>query len=603
MVDKQSKSFSIESNDLTIEDIFHEFYMVPDYQREYVWTREHVDKLLFDVYDEFYDEQGRLMQGPEYFLGSLVVCKNNSGIYHLIDGQQRMTTIYLLLCCARDLLIQCGATPPNWLNTQIKFVSADPITGDDIERARLTLQYDDSDGILEKIVLADEPVSQLPQKTESVKKIISAYNTIKEFFRINLGHEPNTIKQFVVSFTKRIKLIRIETPTITNALKVFETINDRGIGLTSMDLLKNLLFMKTPQDKYPTLKIKWKGLVDILDQANEKPLRFLRYFIMSHYKIDQTKGLREDQIYDWFVINADKSGINTDPILFCDGLIECAKAYANFINSKDVYGQDNYYLQNLTHLSGALRQHFILLLAARHLLPELFNKLSSAIEDLIFCYIVTRETTKTFERNFARWSEDLRNTNDEVELNHFIDKYITKDILGRVNSFKFAFQELTFENIQQYRIKYILAKLTQHVEELAWNNPTHRNLGMYIASTVEIEHILPQTSNEMLLSEFDNPNEYDEYKIKLGNLTLLEKTLNSSINNEVFSKKVVAYEKSAFLLTKSIAIDPGFGANTQLNRAVKDLKQFDDWTSDCIIIRQEMLTNLALRVWHIPTIS
>ena len=464
-------AFKIESNDLSIADIFKNFFSVPDFQREYVWEREHVEKLLEDVLDEFYDEEGRQVQGPEYFIGSIVTYRDADGIFQLIDGQQRMTTIYLVLCAARDAIRIAGDQPTRVLQAQISDVYADPQTGDDIERHRLTLQYEDSDGILEKVVTAERPVSALPESTESVRKILSAYQTIREFFRVNLQDDPAEIKRFLVAFTTRIKLIRILTPTITNALKVFETINDRGVGLNAMDLLKNLLFMRMSHADYPKLKDRWKTLIDVLDGCGEKPLRFLRYYIMSHHEIDYHRGVREDEIYGWFVKNADACGINDDPLGFAETLIKCAQAHANLLASKDSQGNDNRYLRNLALLGGALRQHYILLLAGRHLPRPLFEKLCAAIENLFFCYIITREPTKMFERTFARWSPDLRKCADETALDDFLDRYIVKDMRGRVDRFDFAFRELTQNGIQQYRMRYILAKLTQYIEEGAWAAP------------------------------------------------------------------------------------------------------------------------------------
>lgn len=79
-------SLKIESQDLTVGALFKDFYSVPDFQREYVWQREQVEKLLQDLYDEFYDESGNVIPGPEYFLGSIVVCKAEDGTFQLIDG-------------------------------------------------------------------------------------------------------------------------------------------------------------------------------------------------------------------------------------------------------------------------------------------------------------------------------------------------------------------------------------------------------------------------------------------------------------------------------------------------------------------------------------
>jgi len=595
-----TETVKIESQDVTVGALFNDFFSVPDFQREYIWEREQVERLLQDLYDEFYDEQGRIMQGPEYFLGSTVACKAEDGTFRLIDGQQRITTLYLILCVIRDIFRSAAAPRSKVLDSQIADAAIDPRTYAEVERYRVTLQYEDSDGVLEKIAAGSTPVNLIPETTASVRKILSAYRDIQEFLSTNLDTDPQRLREFHGVLTTRVKLIRILTPTIANALKVFETINDRGVGLNAMDLLKNLLFMKTVSADYRKLKERWKKLVDTLDRCREKPLRFLRYYIMAHHEIDFGRGIREDEIYAWFVANSEKCGIDTDPLSFVDRLIECAQAHANFLSCKDVQGQENRYLRNLALLGGALRQQYILLLAGRHLQPDLFDRLCQAIENLFFCYIITREPTKTFERNFARWSGELRNVHDEDGLRAFIEKYFVEDMRMRTDRFDFAFRELTQERIQHYRMRYILAKLTQHIEEQAWGNPSYGRLDHYITSKVEIEHILPSKPRADVLAAFDKPKEYDAHVIRLGNLTLLEKTINSSISNGSYAEKLPGYRRSSFLLTKSLAERLEVGVDTQLNRAVRDLEQFDTWDSAAVQRRQEMLAILALDVWRMP---
>lgn len=592
-------SVKIESQDLSIESLYKDFYTVPDFQREYVWQREQVEKLLQDVHDEFYDEEGQLIKGPEYFLGSIVVCKGDDGTFQLIDGQQRMTTIYLVLCGIRDLLIEMNEAPNDTLKAQIASAATDD-DGEEVFRHRLVLQYEDSKGILEQIVKKPDQLEAISDKTTSVERIRTAYQDIKEFLRVNCDTSPKRLRRFYAAFTKRVKLIRIKTPSLTNALKVFETINDRGVGLNAMDLLKNLLFMKTTSDDYPRLKERWKKLIDTVDGCGEKPLRFLRYYIMSHFELDSKKPLREDDIYDWFVRNTKVCGLEDNPLAFLKELIECAEAWSNFANAKNVDGSANPYLRNLALLSGAARQHYILLLAGRHLSPDLFSKLCRGIENLFFCYIITREPTKTFERNFALWSKSLRETQDEARLDIFLKDKIARDLGNRSAAFDFAFAELTQSRIQKYRMRYILAKLTQYVEQQAWNNPAHKSLDQYIASTVDIEHILPQNPTASVKEAFDKKDQYDEYVEKLGNLTLLEKTINTSVSNETYDKKLPGYRQSAFLLTKSLAEKPQVGVNTSLNRAVRDLQAFSEWNSESILFRQKMLATLARSVWRIP---
>jgi len=596
----QINNLKIESQDVTIENLYKDFYTVPDFQREYVWKREQVERLLQDVNDEFFDEEGRPIQGPEYFLGSIVVFKADDGTFSLIDGQQRMTTIYLILCAIRELLKEFGENPNQTLVNQIH----DAFTNDKGEeefRQRLILQYEDSQGILRRIVQDPNNADSGIMKTTSVVRILSALRDIVEFLRVNLDGNAQRLRQFYATFTKHVKLIRIVTPSLANALKVFETVNDRGVGLNAMDLLKNLLFMKTSRDDYPTLKRSWKTLIDTLDISREKPLRFLRYYVMAHYSLDSGSPLREDEIYNWFTKNSSKVGLDMDPLGFLQDLILCAQIWGNFLEAKDVHGNPNPYLRNLSLLSGAARQHFILLLAGRHLTDEDFSILCRAIENLFFCYIITREPTKTFERNFTVWSDDLREIRDNVGLIEFISIRITADLARRRTAFDFAFKELTQSKVQQYRMRYILSKFTQYIEQRAWNNAAHNNLEHFYASTVDIEHILPQTPNDNVMDSFDKPEKYEEYVEKLGNLTLLEKTINTSVSNDLYVNKKAGYRQSSFLLTRSIAEKPQVGSNTQLNRAVRDLLQFEEWSSESIELRQEMLVKLASEVWGMPS--
>jgi uncharacterized protein DUF262 len=87
--DASNRAPRIESTDLSLQDLFKDFYLVPDFQREYVWEDENVVKLFEDIYDEFYDADGRSIDANEYFVGSVVACRNPTGWFELIDQQPR----------------------------------------------------------------------------------------------------------------------------------------------------------------------------------------------------------------------------------------------------------------------------------------------------------------------------------------------------------------------------------------------------------------------------------------------------------------------------------------------------------------------------------
>lgn len=588
---RQTQAQTIESLDLPLSKVFNDFYVVPSYQREYVWETQQVEQLLLDIHDAFPDD-GQMMS--EYFIGSLVVCPGDEGLLDLIDGQQRMTTAYVFLCAVRDYIEELGADPLQPLDQQIAAIQMDDY-GNQVSRYRVSLQYEDSRNVLERIADGAEDISEMAQDTRSVENILNAYHVIRAFLKREFEGNVAEIRRFYAYFINRVKLVRIKTQSVAHALKVFETINDRGVGLDSMDLLKNLMFMQAERAGFENLKEKWKTLVDVLHRAKEKPLRFLRYYVFATYNVTR---LRQDEIYQWFADNEELCGYGSDPLNFVDKLNAAARAYTNFVDGKNIDRSPNRYLINLSYLSGAARQQLILLLAGRHLSVTLFTELARHIENLFFAYIIAREPTKEFERAFARWAPELRTVEDRAELNAFVQDHFVPAKQELATRFELAFVELNEEAIQKYRMRYILGKMTQYVNEDAYGQ-TPLDLGQYVKRK-DVEHILPQNPSSSIKANFDKPDRIQEYTQRLGNMTMLEHSINRSIGNKPFSEKKKAYANSQFLLTKSIAEEIKIGKNTKIDRAVSQLTTFDKWSSESIERRQEMLTDLAKRVWDMP---
>jgi uncharacterized protein with ParB-like and HNH nuclease domain len=231
---------TIQSLDIKIADVFQAFYAVPDYQREYVWETEQVEQLLGDINAELAGNDPAT--APEYFIGSIVVCPAADSVLELIDGQQRMTTLFLLLCAIRDRLSELGERPSDALSHQIAATSVDA-TGREHFRYRLNLQYEHSGRILERVAekALDGPEGET---TRSIANIRNAYKATLDFLKQEFAGDPQALRTFYGYLINKVKLIRIQTEDVAKALKIFEIINDRGVGLDSMDLLKNLLFMK-----------------------------------------------------------------------------------------------------------------------------------------------------------------------------------------------------------------------------------------------------------------------------------------------------------------------------------------------------------------------
>ncbi|MBL7881281.1 MULTISPECIES: DUF262 domain-containing protein [Elizabethkingia] len=594
-MNNNTNNIQIQFNYLDVENCFKNFYVVPDYQREYVWTEVQINQLLEDIYEEF-----DFNPNKEYFIGSTVVFKNNDGFYELIDGQQRTTSIFLIICAFKKLYRE-REIDTDTIERMIKDKTVNSL-GDSVDCYKLELQYKDSSNILSKIANNLERPENL---TGSAERLYNAYENVISFLknRFKEDEDPVQLKKFFVYIFRKLKFIQIETPEINDALKIFETINERGVGLNPMDLLKNLLFRQVNRNDFNSLKDKWKTLIKLLEKNNEKPLRFLRYFIMSNYKVNNQRGeeiIREEEIYKWFIRpeNVAQCNYEKEPFEFVELLLENATCYINFFKGLNKDGSKNVYLDNISKLGGgAFKQHLILLLAGRNLPQDLFNHFAKQIETLVFYYFITKEPTKEFERNFSKWAKSVLRIKNREELNNFVKENIQPVITSKENEYRLYFTETRQNNLQQYRIRYILAKIAQYLDQERLGSYIPQVLDNYITKGVEIEHILPFNPTESLRNEIGE--EYDDLKIRLGNLTLLEKTMNIVVGNDFFSKKVIEYSKSPFYISKSIAGLDTIGINSSVTRLNLKLRSYEYWNKETIIDRQNLLYELSKDIWKI----
>lgn len=597
----------IESKTLALGEVLQNFYVVPNYQREYIWQRENVETMLNDILNEFDRQKKRGNQTAEYFLGSIVVCESQEDAsFDLIDGQQRMTTLYLLLCVIRDYMLDKGHKIPVSLTTQISS-STQQRLGGEVHRYRVELHYNDGKDLIESFgnheIDSHTKISELLEAndtSETVRNLMVAYQAIFEFLQSNFDNADD-VERFWSQSIYDVKLIRIVTGNLTQALQIFETINERGVGLNAMDLLKNLLFMRANPHDSDDIAKRWKAMIDKL-QRSEKPLRFLRYFILSQYDIDTDTSLTESDIYPWFRDNTKVHRLDDNPMAFLEKLIDFSNVYLGFIDGKNPDGSDNKYLRNISILTtSTARQHYILLMAGRHLKTPQFLRLCAELENTMFCYVLTRQRTNVLERNIIPWARKLRAVSTGDELEGFFRSTLWTDLKSRRRDFEAAFLSASLANIPKYRMRYTLGKLILHIEAKAGNLPPSLDDVAPKRSkrgTPQIEHILPVSPSDDLRNKFNKPDEYDQLCQMLGNLTLLSGSINASISNKPFAEKRESYaENSQFLLTRSIARKLEQGNGTQFDLAIADLKQFEEWNSEAILARQEMLLQIAREVW------
>lgn len=608
----------IENHKFTIEEAFRDcFYIVPDYQREYIWSDKEVGKLLEDIDDEISGSST-----SEYFIGTILVSPTaQKNHYEVIDGQQRLTTFFLILCALRALFK--NEPQEQTLNGLISTSYTDS-NGEINISLKLNPKYENADEVISAIVKANNKPEDVKgmvvaagvKQFGSLENLINAYNTVYQFLNTNYK-ENGALKKYWGYLSNNVIFIQISTD-VSSALKIFETINERGVGLNPMDLLKNLLFTNVKLDEFTKLKNEWKKITKPLEENKEKPLRFLRYFLMANYKIENDRSdstVREDEIYEWFTNkkNVTLCNYQTEPFVFVRKIIKNVETFMSFTQGKGNDGKDNVYMNNIRKLTGgAFSLHYVLLLASYTLPKELFDHLLKQLETFLFYYILTRTPTKELERNFSNWADELRaisaltNADEQKkQLNQFIIERFQKSTTAKSPELSDALKRYNFYSLQQYRTRYILAKFTQYVD-MAYKGLSHPgSLDEY--TVLEIEHILPNTPNTELLADFKEKNkdkDYSSYKVKLGNLTLLEKPINIVAGRDFFKDKKDEYKKCKNYLTSSLVELHTVGNNSSINRINGKLKAFSDtWTADSIDERQKMLIGLSELIWKIEPLE
>ncbi len=607
----------IENHKYSIEEAFREcFYIVPDYQREYVWTDKEVHQLLEDV-----GEQIDAGTTREYFIGTVLVSPTEQkNHYEVIDGQQRLTTFFLLLCALKHLF---QGEPQRQMISGL--ISTSYVDGDGEVRTNLKLEprYESAGEVMAKLVELDADPQTVRAGIQasgiasfgSLENLINAYSTLYRYLKDNYDDAPK-LKKYWGYLANNVVFIQISTD-VSSALKIFETINERGVGLNPMDLLKNLLFTQVKQAQFTQLKDEWKKITKPLEKEKEKPLRFLRYFLMANYVIKNERGdavVREDEIYDWFIAkdNASLCDYANKPFEFVRKVIRNVEHYLAFANGLGNDGKPSLAMDSLKRLAGgAFSLHYVLLLAAANFPKQLFDHFVAQLESFLFYYIFTKTPTKDLERSFSLWADELRAiaavsdpVKKKAQLNVFVADRFEKNMAGKSQELADALKRFTLYSMQQYRTRYLLARLTQHVEMAFSGLKVPGSLEPF--TNLEIEHILPNKPEDDLRGKWTTENPgmvYDDYKNRLGNLTLLEKPINIVAGNDFYKGKQIEYSKSGNYLTRSLVTLTDVGQNTSISRINAKLEAFPTWNAATIEKRHAMLIALAQDVWKTTPID
>lgn len=583
---------NIRYTDESINTAFSAFYVIPEYQREYVWEKTQVKQLMEDLLDAYTSDKNKA-----YFLGTIVTCSAN-GDFELVDGQQRLTTFFIILCIVKKLYAEYGIQTAS-IDQLICGTSLNQY-GVPVTRYRLELQHQNVTNCLE-LIAKGEPRPSDVSKTGG--RLFDAAEVVEQFMRDNFA-DITAFGPFAAFLLYKSSFVRIDTQNVVDALKMFETINERGKNLDPIDLLKNMLFTNVQPNQFAALNTEWKSVINELERIDEKPLRFLRYFIMAKYDVSKEPNgvLREDRIFAWLKANKKQCPYASAPFKFVQGMKDSASFYANCKKPANSWGGGTRSLKNIPLLAGtSYRLHLMLLLAASNMEPAVLGRFEILVESIVYYTVINRVTTNDIERIFVKWCGQIRGIKTSDELDAFIGSSVLPEVSRWKEDNEANFMRLGLNSMQQYRVKFIMAKLAAYVNGLRTGNgmtdePTIEELARLIPWSFEIEHIMPQTCADKAQYGVDE----DEFSIivnRLGNLTLLESTINRSIHNSAYQDKCVDYRQSTVYLTSSLPELVDVGKNNAITKANEKLKAWPEWNKTSIMERQAMLYKLSEEIW------
>jgi len=630
----------IESQAKHIYEIMQDFYVVPNFQREYVWGAENsTSKSKLEKGDSTPEEVNRALSEDSnpvirladdiwhaandpknkkepYYIGSIIICpeeKGGSEVWKVIDGQQRLTTIYLFLIALRRLYKTNGFKSEPIARHLYDYV---PGADDSESLNRLQLQYEDAGTILQSLIEAETETDIPKPKKFSEKNLLMGYEKALAYLSEIARTDKNNLKVFYKFLIRNVMVTRTETSSVERALSIFVTINDRGVGLTPMDLLKNLLFMQAPEKQHNSIHKKWEELLQSIEVADPgQPMRFLRYFYAAHYATKKDGVVREKEVYRLFDNNRKTIGLKTKPIAVLNKMIGSAELYGNVRNGKSVNGKPLASLQNIWHLGrNTFRQHYSSLLAAGHLKPTQFARIALLVERLVAVSWISGRNPNQQEKVFAVLSRKIRKASDSNSISK-IEKEVDELIAKMADNFAEGIRNARQDKFTAYRFKYVLARIAQHIDHGIVQKDGNEDLSKYLPKTVNIEHILPQKGEKdkaayaEFLGAVSLRGEKGAEKVealraqfvpRMANITLLMGETNKSLGGKPYSKKKSGYLKDPNQISCQMPKRQPLSKNGKSVGFANTLPIFEKWNEAELERRATFLVYTAGQIWDVP---
>ncbi|OGT88757.1 MAG: hypothetical protein A2514_15080 [Gammaproteobacteria bacterium RIFOXYD12_FULL_61_37] len=549
-------------------------YRIPRFQRDYSWADDEWEDLWMDL-------MGTLQPSgePAHYMGYLVLQSADDKTFEVIDGQQRLTTLSIIvLAVLKNLrrLIDAGndseANGRRMEQIRQTYVGyLDPVTL--IARPKLTLNRNNNSYYQNFMV----PMEHLPQRgfrasEHLLRKAFEWFDRrVGDYLKKSTGTEGMRLAQFVEDMSDRLFFTVITVTDELNAYKVFETLNARGVRLSATDLLKNYLFsvLDRSSDKdheLRNLEERWEAMVGRLGAESFPD------FLRAHWNSRRTFA-RQAELFKTV-----RNQVNSRERVF-QLLRDMEEDLDTYLALSSPEASD--WPQETKGFASTLRtfnvrQPLPLLLAAKRVFdtPDFAGLMRACVVISMRFNVICSYSTAEQERTYNAVAERIAK-GDVANLGAALAAM--QSIYPTDTAFRAAFAEKTIRTTQSRNnrvVRFILCALEKHLSGQDYS---------FTSDSFNIEHVLPQ--NPQADWEAFTDEEADALTYRLGNMTLMQAGTNKDLGNTSYAVKRPVFEKSGFSINRKLAADHA------------------EWTPERVAAHQNWMAAQATAVWRIAQIG
>lgn len=574
-------------------------YRIPRYQREYSWGKPQWEDLFDDLVE---NDSG-------YFLGSIILIRNENvsvshQVFELVDGQQRMTTLSLLLAAIYQRLSEYKEHfDENQLSDYFNLKHKLVIKGTQSLRVQLQIQNNNSDDY--KFVLSDIGLLEnfkKPAKPANLgnRRVYKAFGYFQERLDQSYkeGVEPRVTLFDMMERLNNAEFVTIAVETHSDAYTLFESLNNRGAPLTAVDLIKNKLLAeagKKSKSKVDTVYDEWAKLLNLLGDDYSLQERFLRHFYNAYqnkfYETTNVSFATKSnliKIYESLIDN------NVDE--FLNHALVAGRKYSELVYVEKTTDLDfRKSLIDLKHIQGSPAYMLLMYLTLEEKSLRLDSKHLIELTNLLVKFFVRRNLTNTpptraLDRLFITIISSINQ--EDIKGDKLVECVRSKlrEVSASISDMGSALGgDLYLDNSMVARFVLCSLEESSMTKEKSWNLWERTSKGKFVWT---IEHILPQGKNipshwvDMIA---DGNNEkanscLDSHVHRLGNLTV--SGYNSELGAKSFKDKRDRQDNKRRFV--------GYKNGLTLN---EDLKGQDKWTVKSIDERTNVLKKKIIRLF------